>query len=279
MKLSAHVSQRTSDKGLELVNVDNQSATAVLSLYGGHMLSFIPKKDNRERLWLSPEAIMDGTKAIRGGIPVCWPWFAAHQQPGLPAHGYLRTQPWNIVHINDASDCTELVLQPVQSTGKGFEGDAEVSLVIHVGEQLSISLVTRNTGHSAFEFRAALHSYFKVSDISQVQIQGLSGQYIDKVQQNSLLPTPSPYNILAETDRIHLCTADKVVLEDNVQQMAIGSSGHDSIVVWSPGPQKAAEMADMPEQEYQHMLCIETAVTQGKTLQAGETHTLTQRIG
>jgi len=279
VKLSAHVSQRTTDKGLKLINVDNQAAGLQLSLYGGHVLSFVPKIDNRERLWLSPAAVMDGSKAIRGGIPVCWPWFAAHQQPNLPAHGYLRTQPWNIVRIDDELNCTELVLQPTRCAGDGFKGDADVSLVICVSEQLSISLISQNTGSSAFEFRAALHSYFKVSDISQVQIQGLSGQYIDKVQQNSLLPTPTPYNIIAETDRIHLCTTDKVLLEDNTQKTVIGCSGHDSIVVWNPGPQKAREMTDMPEQEYQHMLCIETAVTQGKTLQAGETHTLTQRIG
>lgn len=279
MKLSAHVSQSTSDKGLTLINVDNQSASAVLSLYGGHMLSFVPRADNRERLWLSPDAVMDGTKAIRGGIPVCWPWFGNHQQPGLPAHGYLRTQPWTILRIDDNAKCTELVLQPTQASGKGFIGEADVSLLIRVSEQLSISLVTRNTGHSLFEFSAALHSYFSVSDISQVQIQGLSGQYIDKTQQNNLQPTPCPYAISGETDRIHLCIADEALLEDNAQQTVIGSSGHDSIVVWNPGPQKAAEMADMPQQEYQHMLCIETAVTQGKTLQSGETHTLTQIIG
>ncbi|GGD64196.1 D-hexose-6-phosphate mutarotase [Lacimicrobium alkaliphilum] len=279
MKLSANVSQRTSDQGLKLINVDNQAASLELSLFGGHILSFVPKADNRQRLWLSPDAVMDGSKAIRGGIPVCWPWFAAHQQPGLPAHGFLRNQTWHIGRIDDEPNRTELVLTPGQVEGEGFDGDADVSLVIVVSEQLSISLVTRNTGDTPFEFRAALHSYFNLSDISQAQIQGLSGEYIDKVQQNSLQTTPAPYTISGETDRIHLSSAQKVLLQEDKDQTTIGSAGHDSIVVWNPGPEKVRQMADMPDQHYKHMLCVETAITQGKSLQAGETHILTQTIG
>lgn len=279
MKLSTNVSQRTSDHGMTLINVDNQTASLGLSLFGGHILSFVPKADNRQRLWLSPSAVMDGSKAIRGGIPLCWPWFATHHLPGLPAHGYLRTQTWHIDRIDDDVNRTELELKPAKTDGEGFDGKAGVSLVIVVSEQLSVSLVTRNTGDTPFEFRAALHSYFKVSDISQAEIQGLSGQYIDKVQQSSLQPTPAPYTISGETDRIHLSSAEQVLLKDNKEQTVIGSAGHDSIVVWNPGPQKALEITDMPEQDYQHMLCIETAITQGKSLLAGETHTLTQKIG
>ncbi|WP_168171494.1 D-hexose-6-phosphate mutarotase [Lacimicrobium sp. SS2-24] len=278
MKLSTHVTQHISAQGMPLITVAHPAASLRLSLFGGHILSYVPNTDKRERLWLSSEAVMDGSKAIRGGIPVCWPWFAAHSQPDLPAHGYLRTQLWQVIQIDENVKNTRLVLQPEFTAAPGFEGQAGVSLIIEVGDALSVTLVTENTGEQSFTLCAALHTYFRVNDIEQVELMGLEGEYIDKLQQNRRQNTPSPYTIDAETDRIHLCQTGEVVLKEPSHQTPVGSSGHDSIVVWNPGLEKAQAITDMPDNEYQHMLCIETAITQGIVIAPGHSHHLTQVI-
>ncbi|GAB3033402.1 D-hexose-6-phosphate mutarotase [Bowmanella dokdonensis] len=278
MKLSTHVSQRTSDQGMSIISIDNQAASLELSLFGAHVLSYMPKKDSRQRLYMSPCALMDGSKAIRGGIPICWPWFGQHEASSLPAHGYLRTRVWRITRIDDDLRETRLQLQPGRTRGEGFDGCADVTLTLLVGDSLSLSLDTQNIGQQPFSYNAALHSYFRVSDIHKVRLAGLDGDYLDKVRDGQRAPTPDPYTFEGETDRIHLCQTSDTLLTDPDYEMSIGHRGHDSIVVWNPWQQKSEAMADMPDGDYRQMLCIETAITQGKRLAPDEQHQLVQII-
>ncbi|WP_102797024.1 D-hexose-6-phosphate mutarotase [Bowmanella denitrificans] len=278
MKLSTHVFQRTSDQGMPIISVDNPVASLELSLFGGHVLSFMPKRDNRQRLWLSPKAVMDGSKPIRGGIPLCWPWFGQASQADLPAHGLVRNQMWQVIRVDDDVDETRLQLQPKQCSGPGFVHSAELTLELLIGHQLSVSLITRNTGQQAFTFGGALHSYFRVSDIGKVKITGLQGPYQDKVQNTLMDTSPSPYCIAAETDRIHLTQSADISIVDAECATQLHNQGHDSLVVWNPWQEKSAHMADMPANGYQQMLCIEAAITQGLELAPGQSHTLKQVI-
>lgn len=262
---------------IDTLEIENQYAKATMSLWGAHTLSFIPKRDGRERLFLSEKALFDGSKSIRGGVPVCWPWFGSRQD-GYQAHGYVRTQLWHVLSASDEANYTEIILAPQTSAGDGFEGTAELILTLQVGEKMRISLSTRNTGKSAFSYNAALHTYFSVDDISQTELTGLSGIYSDKPLDWAEFETPSPYLFTGETDRVHLNPVERVNIKQPNYSTLVESYGHDSLVVWNPWSEIATSMVDMDNDGYQKMLCVETAVTQGITIEPSETHTFTQVI-
>ena len=284
MQLSPSCSLSQRDN-IQLLTIDNHHARAEISLFGGHLLSFIPKHDQQDRLWLSEAAIFDGKQAIRGGVPVCWPWFGDHPQkatlanPGaVAAHGYVRTQTWHIVSTTDNNDATQVILQPQTTTGEGFDGAAELSLIIDIGRHCSLQLKTTNIGNTGFIYRCALHSYFAVKHIEECQLSGLVGDYLDKTRGMQKFTTPSDYRFSAETDRVHLCQAQHLTINNGDITRTIRSAGHDSIVVWNPWQDKSKAMKDMRDEGYLSMLCVETAVTQGQMVAAGESHILQQII-
>lgn len=267
-------------ESLQLLIIDNEHAHSTISLYGGQVLSFMPKLDKRPRLWLSENAFLDGKRAIRGGVPICWPWFGAHSEgSAYLSHGYVRTQQWHIIGCEDSAENTVVRLQPQTSQGRGFNGQAQVTLVLTVGTELDLQLVTDNVGEKDFTYNGALHSYFTVDDINTCELTGLKGDYKDKLQNYALLPTPRPYQFSGETDRVHLTTPDKLVLKHAKGNTDIISSGHDSIVVWNPWDDNSKAMEDMQDEGYQTMLCVETAITQGRVIAPGQSHTLQQIIG
>ena len=261
---------------VETLEIDNAHATVSISLWGAQILSFKPKHDGRERLFKSNKIVLDGSKSLRAGVPVCWPWFA--QREGYQKHGYVRIRNWQVLSATDNADYTEIVLSPLDMVGKGFEGTAELSLTVRVGKSLSITLTTTNSGADAFEFNTALHTYFLVDDINKVELKGLSGTYSDKTQNWAMLETPEPYRFTEETDRIHLNPVKHVSIIESSAEIGVESAGHDSVVVWNPWAENSATMRDMGPDAYLRMLCVETAVTQGKTLQPDESHSLTQII-
>jgi glucose-6-phosphate 1-epimerase len=263
------------------LDIENTFATARISLWGAQVLSFVPRADQRERLFLSPQARFDGSKAIRGGVPLCWPWFGAHPESNagqaLPSHGYARTRRWQLLESTQGPT-TRLLLVLPDPAGAGFAGSASVSLEVLVGRELTLTLRTLNTGNAAFPLTTALHSYFSVADIRQCELRGLSGMYSDKTRNWAMLETPQPYRFSEETDRIHLQAANTVTIVEPACATPIRSAGHDSIVVWNPWADNSRLLPDMGEDAYRNMLCVETAVTQGCQVQPGATHTLTQII-
>ena len=265
------------------VTIENHYSAIVLSLFGGHLLSFTPKKDQRERLWVSPKAQFDKRKPIRGGIPVCWPWFAAAPQEftkelgDIPAHGYARTCDWKIVEIQESVDNTCVILTPQLETSKNLIPLLKLELEIVLAETLTVRLRTTNVGPER-SFYAALHSYFAISEIRDTRLIGLDSQYIDKLRNSIQLPAPSPYTFVGETDRIHLSDTPCVTIQSKHDTTVINSKGHDSLIVWNPWQERCLEMADMNEDSYLTMLCVETARTQANSLATGETHVLEQVI-
>ena len=264
---------------IQLLHIDNAFATAEISLFGGHILSFKPKHDNKERLWVSPNALFDGRKAIRGGIPICWPWFGAHTcNNHVAAHGYVRTQTWEILNTEETDTGTTISLKPPTSVGDGFEGNAQLILAVFVGQQLNIQLRTTNLGETPLTYHCALHSYFAIADIKQCELLGLSEQYSDKTRGYQMFDTPQPYRFSEETDRVHLQQPRTLTIIDKQIKTEILSSGHDSIVVWNPWQDKSIGMDDMADDSYLTMLCVETAITQGQEVAPKTTHILEQAI-
>lgn len=274
----ATLTERLINHQMTCMEVENGFAKASISLLGGQVLSYVPKADGRERLFMSPAARLDGSKSIRGGIPVCWPWFGAHKDAGHPAHGFVRTRQWHVVEDSQGCPSTRILLAPADTAGPGFAGSASLLLEILVGEVLTLNLHTTNTGSVAFPLSAALHTYFAVQDVQQCTLDGLAGTYSDKTRAWAMLETPAPYRFTEETDRIHLQAATELSIVERSAITRIGSAGHDSIVVWNPWAENSRQLPDMGDEVYRNMLCVETAVTQGLQLQPGASHTLTQTI-
>ena len=261
---------------VKTLEIENAHATATISLWGAQVMSFKPKHDNRERLFTAGNLVLDGSKSLRAGIPVCWPWFA--QREGYQKHGYVRIAAWEVVSAKDTQEYTEVILAPVSTKGKGFEGEADVSYTVRVGKRIEVTLTTTNNSKAAFSYEAAFHTYFLVDDIAGVELKGFSGLYQDKTRHKSRFETPLDYRVTEETDRIHSKHNKEVSIVQPHSETKVCSAGHDSIVVWNPWQESSSKLRDMSPEDYRRMICVETAITKGQTLEPTESHSLTQIV-
>ncbi len=273
------IKERKASDQVTILEIENAHATASISLFGAQVLSFRPKHDGRERLFLSKKALVDGTKSIRGGIPICWPWFGAHREgEKYPAHGYVRTRQWQLLATEESESATHLRFSLNDTRGVGFNGNATLMLDVVLGSQLEITLTTTNVGTEPFNLGSALHTYFAVSAIRSTTLKGLKGTYSDKTRNWARFSTPAPYTFTEETDRIHFEPAPFVLIIEQASSTHVHSKGHDSVVVWNPWQENARKLPDMMDDDFEHMLCVETALTQGLTLGPNEVHSLSQTI-
>jgi glucose-6-phosphate 1-epimerase len=274
-----------------LVRLRNSAGDfAAISLYGGQVLSW-RTADCRERLYRSPQVQIRG-RAVRGGVPVCFPQFA--NRGPLAKHGFARTSLWNLAgapaldhETGVASAC--LVLQDCVQSRAFWPHGFRVQLQVSLGKGwLEVALQVLNTGESAFEFTAALHTYLAVSDVRDASLAGLARvSYIDSLQaldeqNNDVLVSQesSPLRITDELDRIYLKTPGELQLQDReIASLRIVQSGFLDTVVWNPGRAKAAALGDMPAADWTRMLCVEAAqVGQPVVLQPGERWLGSQRL-
>ncbi|MFC3120496.1 D-hexose-6-phosphate mutarotase [Agaribacter flavus] len=276
-------------KGTPCLQIENQTASALISLFGGHLISYVPKNVNAELIWLSDKAIFNQEKALRGGTPICWPWFAdLGKGENLPAHGFVRTQMWQISDISESADANNIQSTTVELTPNtlglfNVPQSLSLKLSITIAKQCELSLETTNNSDEDVEITQALHTYFKVSDISQTSIAGITTDYYDKVTNTHNNKLSLPYHIEGETDRIHpreASTNEQIITLSGIDgfKIDIAQSGHDSVIVWNPGAEKSTTMADMEDLGYQTMLCIEAGNTQSTTIAPKTSFTLKQRF-
>lgn len=276
-----NVMNRTIIEQNTILEFENEAAEAKISLFGGHVISYVPKHDSRERLWMSSTSKMNGTESIRGGIPICWPWFATqypNNDSSLPRHGFVRSDYWELAEVSEKPDCTLVTLKFPKSRGAGLNGTFELSLVVSIGNQLEVSLEVINTGESDFSIGGALHSYFSVDDISQTKVEGLSGNYIDKMRDSARFPATSPTTFHEETDRIYQTCEPETQINFGTKTTQVTNHGHDSIVVWNPWLEGAQSIGNMPDDGYKSFVCVEAAITGSVTVAAGEKYVLRQII-
>ena len=276
---------REDDSGLVIAEISNPQATASLCLQGAHLMTWQPKSQSVPVVWLSRDAKLAMGKSIRGGVPVCWPWFGAHvSEPGFPAHGYARTVPWQVVESGTGQDgATRLTLRLVESekTRAQWPYPCTLELTVIVGERLRMELSTENTGESGFVISEALHTYFRIGDIGAVRVTGLAGcDYWDKVGASTLKKQDGIIRFSGETDRVYINTAAECAIEDDrlKRRIRIAKSGSLSNVVWTPWTAKADRMGDLGQPDgWREMLCVESANAIDNAVQvaAGTRHTLT----
>jgi D-hexose-6-phosphate mutarotase len=269
--------------GLQRVLVETDLAEAEIYLHGAHVTRFQPR-GQKPVLFMSGKSLFEPGKAIRGGVPICFPWFGAREdgQPG-PAHGFARLVEWELIGAEQAGDGdTEIHLRLVSSEAarKEWAGEFEAQYRVRVGAQLGMELMVRNTGNRPMRIEEALHAYLAVSDVKQVSIEGLAGvTYSDRVgTPHTETEGAAPIRITAETDRIYLNTQSTCVVRDPGWQrrLVVEKSNSNTTVVWNPWIAKAKALTDFGDEEWTSMLCIETCNVRefGVTLAPGESHVM-----
>ena len=245
--------------------VRNAHGTATIALQGAHVMTWAPVGE-KPVIWLSPAAKFAPGKSIRGGVPICWPWFGPHAtEAKFPGHGFARTVPWEILETETLKDgATRLTFRLVENdaTRAQWPHASTVTGHITVGKTLEIDLVTHNTGQTPITLGDALHTYFQVSDIRKVTIRGLEGcPYLDKVEDGKRKQQKGPVIISAETDRIYLDSSADCLIDDPglKRRIRIAKRGSRSTVVWNPWIEKAAKMGDFGDDGYLNMVCVESA--------------------
>ncbi|MGB9093305.1 MAG: D-hexose-6-phosphate mutarotase [Gallionella sp.] len=282
--IGGHLSFTEDRSGLVVAEISNAQATASLCLQGAHLMTWQPRSQALPVVWLSRDAKLAAGKSIRGGAPVCWPWFGAHPvEPGFPGHGFARTVPWRMVESGRETDgATRLTLRLQQSekTRAQWPHDCTLDLTVIVGETLRMELITENTGADAFTIGEALHTYFRIGDIGTVRVTGLENcDYWDKVGGSTLKKQTGQITFSGETDRVYVNTAAECVIEDDRlgRRIHVAKSGSLSTVVWTPWTEKAAKMGDMGQPDgWREMVCIESvnAMENAVKVAAGTRHTM-----
>ena len=275
---------REDASGLIVAEINNAQASAALCLQGAHLISWQPKSQSVPVVWLSRDAKLAVGKSIRGGVPVCWPWFGAHAaEPGFPAHGYARTTPWQVIESgNEPDGATRLTfcLMENEKTRAQWPHSCALCLTVVIGETLRMELTTENTGASDFVIGEALHTYFRISDIGDARVTGLQDcQYWDKVGGSTLKQQHGEITFSSETDRVYINTAAECVIEDGrlKRRIHVAKSGSLSTVVWTPWTAKADKMGDLGQPDgWREMVCVESANAFDNAVRvaAGARHTL-----
>lgn len=241
--------------------VRTPAATARFFLHGAHLDSWTPAGQATDVLFTSANSAFRADKAIRGGIPLCAPWFAAGVEGDrTPAHGYARTSTWQLTAAELVGDAARVRLELFGiGSDHGFPG-LHLEAVYTIGSDLEVAVTATATARAA-EIETALHTYLLVGDVTLARVEGLAGaEYIDKVAPGTpAVRQEGPVTFAEEVDRVYLSTGAAAVV-DPVLGRTITVAKHDSAntVVWNPGP-KAATMADLGADQARHFVCVETA--------------------
>lgn len=237
-------------------------AQAIVLLHGGHVVSWIPA-GGREQLYLSPKAVAGPGQAVRGGVPVIFPQFEQRgPDTSLPRHGLARTRTWAVESSSRAKDHAQLTLalDDTAETRAIWPHSFTLELTISLsGQRLDLELYAHNPGETSWPFAAALHTYLAVSDLAQARLQGLEGcHYVDSLTGGETIEDHPEKRFSGEVDRIY-AQARNLLLRDGPRRLAIETDALPDLVLWNPGPDKCAALKDMPEDGWQHMLCVEGA--------------------
>jgi glucose-6-phosphate 1-epimerase len=277
----------TGKGGLIKAVITTPHASGEVYLNGAHVTAYQPN-GQPPVLFVSQKSHWEAGKPIRGGVPICFPWFGPLEgRDTAPAHGFARTSQWDVLETKLNPDGSAMIalgltqpLNPVAFWPHAFRARYEVT----IGPTLLLELTISHIGGEPFLFEEALHSYFSVGDVRQATVTGLAGtHYLDKLQGNrELMEHMAPIRIVGETDRIYLNTLGDCVIDDPVLNRRIINTKYnsDTTVLWNPWINKARAMSDFGDDEWPRMLCIETCNVGpfAVTLKPGESHTMTAEI-
>jgi len=281
--ITNHVQFREGEGGLVMAEVSNAHGTARIALQGAHLMTWQPHGEEPV-IWLSKFAKFAPGKSIRGGVPICWPWFGPHATDSkLPGHGFARTVMWDVLETKELQDGGTFIrcgLVETEATRAQWPHSSCAEIEFSIGKTLRINLVTRNLGTQPFVLGEALHTYFHISDVGQMNIRGLEGcDYMDKAGGASELKKQlDGIRIESEVDRVYLNTTSDCLIKDRglKRVIRIAKQGSSSTVVWNPWTEKADKMGDFGPEGFRGMVCVESAnaLDNVVTVEPGATHHL-----
>ena len=232
-------------------------------LFRSQLLNWTPTGSDPV-IWLSPVERLGTSKPVRGGTPVCWPWFAAHPTDAAkPAHGFVRTRLWDVeaAGSSDAGAWVRLGTAATDADAGLWPHRAAVKLQVTLDRHLTLTLTTTNTGDTPFKLTQALHTYFSIGDIGDIDVTGFDGEsYQDKVDGFRRHHQSGAIVFPGEVDRIYDAHTGVATINDRRRgrRIAVAQEGSRSAVVWNPGPDRAARLGDMGPDGWRQFVCVET---------------------
>ena len=277
--------------GLTFAQIENELAVARICLQGAQLIHWQPRSQIESVTFMSAAAQYTEGRAIRAGVPICWPWFGPHPTDrARPSHGFARNVPWEAcvpVRMQNGSTQLSLRLRDSRQSLALWPYSFALDYRITVGEELSLELTTSNTGAETFPLSEALHTYFQVGDIGSVQVLGLERTaFVDTADGGRRKRQEGPVTFSAEIDRVFLDTDAACTIVDPLlrRRIHIAKRGSRSTVVWNPGEKKAAALADLGAAPatrggWRQFVCVESANARDNalTLEAGQSHCLSVR--
>lgn len=248
------------ENGFEYLEISNEAADAKIALQGAHIYEYT-QKGKSPLLWLSEKALFEKGVAIRGGIPLCWPRFGSLDET-LQQHGFARVASFKLLGVTEVDKSSTEITLELQDTKESRElwnhkFVLEVKIVI--SKTLRISMKTKNLDAKEFMITQALHTYFSVSNIQNIQIKGLENKfYFDTLLDDKHKETKS-IEVNAEIDRVYIDTDDEVFLHDKERSIKLKTEGSSSTIVWNPWIEKSSRMTYMSKNAYKEFVCIESA--------------------
>ncbi len=263
--------------GLTVMDIRTPAAEARIFLHGAQLTHWQPVSE-KPVIFTSAESFYQEGKAIRGGVPVCFPWFGPYE--GQPAHGFVRNKTWAVESVvQEGSDAVRatFITTSDESTRARWPHDFEARLSYTIGAKLTMEFAVKNTGTAPFTYSEALHTYFVVGDARQAFVTGLEGaEYRDFPDRTKIARQVGTVYFAGEVDRVYVNTPATCLLVDPVMErrIVVDKSGSNSTTVWNPWVTKSAALPDFGDDEWQRMVCIETvnAFENSVTLPAGTAH-------
>lgn len=276
------------DEGLTKFIIENDHASAEIYLQGAHLTKFQPRLE-RPIVWMGEETVFGFGESIRGGIPICWPWFGAHPtDKNLQKHGFARDRDWFLAKVVEESDATSLTftLESNPETKQFVENDFLVTLKFTIGKTLKMKMTTTNLDDSLdFTVGGGFHTYCCVSDIANIKLTGLENcDYLDAADGFSPKKQTEEFTVTENVDRVFTNNTGPITVEDSGfgnNIVITKKSGSKSDVVWNPWTELAKELSGFGSEEYKEMVCVETTniLEDVYTLKPQKTHSIKVEIG
>lgn len=263
--IPGHIAFTIGQNNILTAQINNQHAAASITLAGAHVMSYMPHGEPQV-LWLSPNSAHKLGVAMRGGVPICWPWFARHSTDpqNKPMHGFVRTMLWAMSGaraLPDGATEVRMIVHDTPETRAIWPHAFELEAIITVGKKLRVEWVARNPGTEPYTYTGALHPYYAVRDVAAITVTGLDQvDYLDKTEDFRRKTQVGPITFTRETDRIYLGTTTEITIDDPGlrRRIHIAKEGSRTTVVWNPGPADA-RMPDVGAGQHHGFVCVEAA--------------------
>jgi glucose-6-phosphate 1-epimerase len=267
--------------GLARVEITTPLARGEIYVHGAHVTSWHPV-GSEEVIFISTKSRWEDGQAIRGGIPICFPWFRGKaDDPHAPAHGFARTRAWQLYSIveNNGGVAVTMFIESDEQTRRWWPGEFRLVHRVTFGAELKLELVCINTGKTPVHFEEALHTYNRVADIKNVRLQGLDGaRFLDNTDSNKEKMQLGDVTVGAQTDNAFINTQNSMDLLDAKmrRRIRLQKANSSTTVVWNPWQEGASSLRDLGQGEWKQFLCVEASNIMGAavTLAPGQEHTM-----